>query len=60
MTNYSKYLGAYKRKMRVPKRDVYEATKKKWYRHKSMEGMSKLWDKIKVVNFIIKIYLTDK
>ena len=48
MTNYSKkYLGAYK-KMGVPKEMYMKQLKKNGTDAKSMERMSKLWDKIKV------------
>ena len=48
MGNYSKkYLGAYK-KMGVPKEMYMKQLKKNGTDAKSMERMSKLWDKIKV------------
>ena len=48
LTNYSKkYLGAYK-KMGVPKEMYMKQLKKNGTDAKSMERMSKLWDKIKV------------
>lgn len=48
MSNYSKkYLGAYK-KMGVPKEMYMKQLKKNGTDAKSMERMSKLWDKIKV------------
>ena len=48
MTNYSKkYLGAYK-KMGVPKEMYMKQLKKNGTDAKSMDRMSKLWDKIKV------------
>ena len=48
MTNYSKkYLGAYK-KMGVPREMYVKELKKNGTDAKSMERMSKLWDKIKV------------